>query len=215
MAKRQVKAIGVARRAAAKIERFVEAYFANSENQTRAYLAVNPNVTYGTAAVEGHRLIKNPKVHAMIEKRRAEMRAQYALTAERVFQELGRLSYFDPRKLVDADGRPIPLHKLDDDTAAALAAIELEMKGEGKDAVAVTRWRPFDKISALEKAVKILRLYDKPPPPPPDEEGRQVAEDPRETARRMAFLLRAGAAAEERSLAKPAPVRRKKLVLPA
>jgi phage terminase small subunit len=44
--------------------RFVDAYFAEGENQTRAYLKTHPNVTYNTAAVEGHRLLKDPKVHA-------------------------------------------------------------------------------------------------------------------------------------------------------
>lgn len=42
-----------------------------------------------------------------------------------------------------------------------------------------------------------------------------VVEDPRETARRMAFLLACGAAAEEKGQAKPAPKARKKLPVPA
>jgi len=193
--------------------RFVESYFAHRENATEAYLAVKPNVARNTAGAEGHKLLKIPEIHKAIERRRGEIRAQFALTAERVFQELGRLSYFDPRKLVDAQGKPIPLHLLDDDTAAALAAIELEMREDGKDVVSVTRWRPFDKVAALGKAVKILRLEDRPPPPPPDDLGLQ--QDPRELAKRMVYLLRAGVAAKEKSEARPERPVKKKITIPA
>ena len=56
--------------------------------------------------------------------------------------------------------------------------------------VVINRWRSFDKISALEKAVKILRLYDKPPPPPPEDDGLQHVDDPpSEIVRRVAFML--------------------------
>ena len=196
-------------------ERFVNAYLSKGENATQAYLEIKPGVATNSAATEGYRLLKLPEIQRAIEQRRAEIRNRFALTAERVFQELGRVSYFDPRKLVDANGKPIPLHKLDDDTAAALSAIELEQRGEGKDAVAVTRWRPFDKMAALGRAVKILRLEDKPPPPPPDADGHQRTEDPRELAKRVAFLLRRGAVADVKAQEKPARPAKKKLALPA
>lgn len=167
----------------ARNERFVEAYFATGENATQAYLAVNPKVTTGSAAVEGHKLLKLPKIQQAIEERRQELRRRFALTADRVLQELERVSFFTAKKLVDAKGQQIPLHKLDDDTAAALAAVEMEVQANG---TTLTRWRPFDKVAALEKAAKILRLYDKPPPPPPDEELEQ---DEEEVARRLAFWL--------------------------
>lgn len=201
--------------------RFVEAYFAKGENATEAYLAIKPTVARNTAGAEGHKLLKTPEIYKAIEKRRAEIRAQFALTTDRVFQEHARIAYFNPKKLVDANGKAIPLHQLDDDTAAALSHVEVtetEVKGTGKDKQVITRkikGRPFNKTGTLREVSKILRLYDKPPPPPPDEEGRQVAEDPRETARRMAFLLRAGAAAEGKAQAKPARPAKKKLTIPA
>lgn len=174
--------------------RFVDAYFAEGENQTRAYLKTHPNVTYNTAAVEGHRLLKDPKVHAMVEKRRTELRAKYALTSDRVIQELARVAYFNPRALFDDKGKNVELHKLDPDTSAALT---LELDGKGNVLKARTP-TPAAKNTALEKGVKILRLYDKPPPPPPDEMGKPQVYDPQETARRMAFLLRAGDEATKR-----------------
>ena len=188
--------------------RFVEAYFANRENATEAYQVLKPDVARNTAGAEGHKLLKKPEIHKAIEKRRAQIRAQFALTTDRVFQEHARISYFNPKKLVDAKGKAIPLHELDDDTAAALASVEIvetEIRGKGEDKVILTRrikGRPFNKPSTLREVSKILRLYDKPPPPPPDEEGR-LAEDPQDVARRLAFLLEREASERRAAGAKP------------
>jgi len=93
--------------------------------------------------------------------------------------------------------------------------IETIVTGKGKDKVVTTRrlkGRPFNKPTALEKGIKILRLYDKPPPPPPDEEGRQAVEDPIELAKRMAFLLAKGDAEKRRAAAAPhKPAKKRKL----
>ena len=195
---------------------FVQSYLALGENATQGYLQVRPDVSYQTAATEGYKLLKIPEIQKAIEKRRAEIRAQFALTTDRVYQELARISYFNPKKLLDDKGKAIPLHRLDDDTAAALSTVDITettVQGKGKDRVVTTRHvkgRPFNKNTALGHANKILRLYDRPPPPPPDLEGKQLG-DPKEQARRLAFMLAKGDAQikKERS---PAPVRVKKKV---
>jgi len=205
--------------AAERLVRFVEAYIANGENGTQAAIAIG--VPERGAHVQASRWLKDVKVQKLLEKKRQELRARYALTTDRVVQELARVSYFNPKRLVDANGKPIPLHQLDDDTAAALSSVEIsevETRGRGKNKVVINRLvkgRPFNKPTALEKSIKILRLYDKPPPPPPDETGEQRMEDPRDTARRMAFLLAKGARADEKADPKPAPARRKKLPVAA
>lgn len=198
--------------------RFVEAYIAKGENATQAYLEVNPGVTVGSAAVEGHRWLKRPKIQKAIEKLRAELRAKFALTTDRVVQELARLSYFNPKRLVDAAGKPIPLHRLDDDTAAALAAVEIseiETRGRGKNRVVVNRLvkgRPFNKPIALEKSIRILRLYDKPPPPPPDE---VPPVDRKDLVRRMAYLLHEREHEIQKEAPSPASPKKKKVATPA
>jgi phage terminase small subunit len=182
---------------------FVDAYLAMGENGTRAYMQVYGNTNPNAAGVQAFRLLRNSKIQQAIEKRRAEIRAKFGLTTDRVMHELGRINYFNPKRLVDQNGKAVPLHQLDDDTAAALASvetIETTVQGKGKDKVVTTRrikGRPFNKVTALEKSIKILRLYDRPPPPPPDETGKAMT-DPRETARRMLFLLARGSAAAER-----------------
>ncbi|MGH6629014.1 MAG: terminase small subunit [Burkholderiales bacterium] len=215
MAKRR---IGTSKKAAAEREsRFVNAYIGNGENATRAYMDVYGSTNTGSAAVEGHKLLKRPKVAAMLERRRAELRRKFGLTSDRVIYELARVSYFNPKRLVDQNGKAIPLHRLDDDTAAALASIEVtetEVKGKGTNKVITTRClkgRPFNKPIALEKSIKILHLYEKPPPPPPEEPGADEA-GIREAVKTMAFLLeRQAVEAKNASLPKPKKLVRKKL----
>ena len=200
--------------------RFADAYIAKGENALQAYLEIKPHVTDGTAGVEGHRLLKIPRVQKLIEIRRMELRRKFALTTDRVIQEQARICYFNPKDMVDADGNGIPLHKLKEDTAAALAAVEvvtITTKGKGKDQVTtkqVMKARPFNKVSALEKSIRMLRLYDKPPPPPPDAPD-PAYQDPKDTARRMAFLLARGAAAAEAPAAEKPQAKRKKTALRA
>lgn len=164
--------------------RFVEAYFTHLENATRAYLQVKPHVSDTTANTEGSRLLANPKVQQLVEKRRAELRAKSALTAERVYEELSGIGYFNPKNLLNEKGEVKPLHELDDRTACALEVVV--ENGQ-------MRYRAHDKNRALEQATKILRLTDRPPPPPPDADtGKPV--DMRSVAKRLLFILKKEAA---------------------
>lgn len=195
--------------------RFADAYIATGENSTQAYLQLKPHVTDTTAATEGWKLLRIPEVKKLVEERRMELRRKFSLTTDRVIQEQARICYFNPKDMVDDKGNEIPLHKLNEDTAAALASVEvttITTTGKGKDQVVtkrVMKARPFNKVSALEKSIRMLRLYDKPPPPPPDAPDAAF-QDPKDTARRMAFLLARGAAAAEKPAAPKARAVKKK-----
>jgi phage terminase small subunit len=94
------------------------------------------------------------------------------ITAERVMLELGRVAFSDLRKIVDDDGRLLPLKDLDADTAAAIAGIEVESRTEvvkGLDLATgepVTRMTPVvttkikrsDKVAALNILAKHFKL---------------------------------------------------------
>lgn len=191
--------------------RFVEVYVALNGNATQAYLAIKPNVKDTTAAVEGHKFLRLPKVQRWIEERRAQLRRQFALTSERVLEEHARLAYFDPSKMLDEDGNPLPLHKVDPATRSGLARFQVkttEVIGEGADRKVIhktTSFAPFNKPSVLNLVNKILGNYEAPPPPPPPEPGDDEV-DWQDTARRMLF----GLAKLAKEAAKPAQVKRKK-----
>lgn len=194
---------------------FVDAYLANGQNATQA--AITVGYAPKSAYVRGYELVKNSQVQVLIEKRRAVLRAKFGLTTDRVLLELGRVNYFDPRKVVDENGKAIPLHLLDEDTAAALAAIEItetSVTGEGEDKVTTTKVikaKPYNKVSSLEMSVKLLRLYDAPPPAPVDER-REV--DMGAVALRIAFILERNAHEVDKAAQPKLLPAKKKLQIP-
>lgn len=69
-------------------------------------------------------LLESPEIQKRIREltKRALDRAD--ITAERVMLELGRLAFADARRLFDDDGAPLPPHKLTDDAAATVEAVD-------------------------------------------------------------------------------------------
>lgn len=146
-----------------KQQQFVAEYLIDlnaTEAYKRAgYKAKNSNV----AGVEAHKLLKNPKIADAVTAGMKAREERTHITADRVLQELARIAFFDPRKLLDASGNPRSLADLDDDTAAAVAGLDLleEYRGEGKDRVFVGYVKKFkiaDKNTALTNAMKHLGI---------------------------------------------------------
>jgi len=63
-------------------EAFALAYIASGENATKAYLALRPDVLRTTAAVEGCKLLRNPKVARAVADARAERYAALEMQAD-------------------------------------------------------------------------------------------------------------------------------------
>lgn len=84
------------------------------------------------------------------------------ITAQRVMQEIGRIAFLDIRKFYDANGNLKPIHELDDDAAAALSSVDVEVKwtGKGDEAVPVTtkKIRTVDKMAGLNLLAKHFKL---------------------------------------------------------
>jgi phage terminase small subunit len=94
------------------------------------------------------------------------------ITAERVMLELARVGFSDIRKIVDVDGRLLPLIELDDDIAASIAGIEVESRMEATvetdlatgepvkrmTPVITTKIKKSDKVAALNILAKHFKL---------------------------------------------------------
>lgn len=143
-------------------ERFVLEYIKDF-NGTRAYKAANAGVADNTAGTEAWRLLKNPEIQSSIAAARDRITGRMELTAERIHLETARLAFFDPRRLFRADGTPKPITELDDDTAAALAGLEVQQieLGDADNPIPATvrKYKVADKNSALERAAKLLALF--------------------------------------------------------
>ncbi len=121
-----------------------------------------------SAAVDAARMLRNAKVAAAVEAWKCRQQNKMEITAERVLQELHKLATFDSRNLYYADGSRIPVHLLDDFTAAAVSAVEDETTettiaaGEG-DAVKTVRRnqrvKMADKGQNLERLGRYFKLF--------------------------------------------------------
>lgn len=121
------------------------------------------------AEVTASKLLRHPKVAAALAPKQQQQVAERAeainrmeLSVERTRLEVARLAYFDPRKLYDDDGNLKKITELDDDSAAAIAGMDvLELRGENGVIGVVKKYKFADKNSALDKAAKIDGLYAK------------------------------------------------------
>lgn len=171
---------------AGKVER-VNGLLPKQANFVREYLidgnatqaAIRAGYSPKSAHVIGQENLKKPAIaellsqkQTVIAARQDERLAAMELTKERVAREIARLSFCDPRKLFGKDGAPIPIEQLDDDTAAAIAGLEvLEVwEGTGKNRRYVGQLKKYKlaaKAAPLDMAAKILRMYEEPKEAPP------------------------------------------------
>lgn len=144
-----------------KQERFVAEYLVDL-NATQA--AIRAGYSAKTAKEQGARLLTNVHIQAAVQKRRQQHQENTGLTVERVLQEAMRLAFFDIRKLTDAEGNPIPINQLDDDTAAAIQGLELateRSRDEDGSVTVVRKYKIADKNAAVERLFKHLGLFQK------------------------------------------------------
>lgn len=116
--------------------------------------------------VNASKLMASTKVQLRVEELKERITNAGIASATRVLLEASRLATFDPRKLFREDGSPKPINELDDDTAAALAGLdvleEFEGSGDGRVFVGYTKkYKVADKNSALEKLFKHHGLYER------------------------------------------------------
>lgn len=153
-----------------KQAKFVAEYLI-SGNATQA--AIHAGYSPKTAHVIGQENLKKPAIASLLSEkqvliaaRQDERLAAMELTAARVQREIARISFFDPRKMFAADGRPLAITELDDDTAACIVGLDVleQYEGSGEDRALVgliKKYKIADKNSGLDKAAKILGLYEK------------------------------------------------------
>lgn len=138
--------------------RFVDEYLIDlNATQAAARAGYKPGPT---AEVQGARLLGNDRVKALISKRMKDRQERTEITQDRVLQELARLAFFDVRKLVGENGKPIPIQELDDDTARAVVGLDIARIGnleigEGE----VLKFKIADKRAALVDIGKHLGMF--------------------------------------------------------
>lgn len=119
-----------------------------SEAYRRAYSAKHMRVK--TVHECASRVLADRKVSARVADLRAKAAERAELSVADVMASLARVLRFDPRKLVDGKGKAKALHELDEDTALALNAVEI-------DGMKVR----VDRSAARDQAMKHLGMYER------------------------------------------------------
>ena len=127
--------------------------------------AIRAGYSPKTAEQMASRLLRKVKVREFIDKLMKKRQEKVGITQERVLQELARIAFFDPKKLFDNEGNPIPITELDDDTAAVIAGLDLKEEYEGygdeRKFVGYTKKiKLSDKNSALNLAMRHLGMLN-------------------------------------------------------
>ena len=151
----------VARPLNEKQVRFVREYLVDL-NATQA--AIRAGYSPRTASEQSFELLRKPQIAAEVEKQRHLHAKNTGLSVERLLAEAMRLAFFDIRKLTDAEGNPIPINELDDDTAAAIQGLELateRSRDEEGSITVVRKYKIADKNAAIERLFKHMGLFQK------------------------------------------------------
>lgn len=142
---------------------------ASGKTQSDAYREAYPKSKAwkdGSVHTKASLLMSNVKVQQRVAELKERIAGVGIASAERTLLEASRIALFDPRKLFREDGSPKPINELDDDTAGALAGLDVleEFSGSGDDRAFVgytKKYKVADKNSALEKLFKHHGLYER------------------------------------------------------
>jgi phage terminase small subunit len=110
-------------------------------------------------------LLRKHEIAIALKEAQRQRAARVEITQDRVLQEVARLAFLDYRKFVNDDGSVKPIHELDDDTAAALAGLDVfeEFEGRGEDRVQIgftKKLKVFDKKGALELLMRHMGMLN-------------------------------------------------------
>ena len=130
--------------------RFVEEYLVDL-NGTQA--AIRAGYSKKTAAVIARENLRKPLIEMAIREELDRCTKESWMSRDRLLLEVARLAYADVRQLYDEKGRLKPVAELEDDIAAAIAAIDVSV---GPSFDVTKKVRLCDKGAAQERLAKLL-----------------------------------------------------------
>jgi len=89
---------------------FVLIYESNGRNATRAYLEIHPGVKVTTAAVEGWKLLRIPKIAAALEEDTKERFARLEMKADEALARISEIARADVSDAYGDDGTILPVY---------------------------------------------------------------------------------------------------------
>lgn len=150
-----------------KQKRFCNEYLVD-HNAKRAMIAAGYSAK--TAEVTGCKMLRVAKVKAYLVEKERKIEKKLEISAERTMLELARIAYGDARQFYDDKGNLIPIHKLSDDAAAAVAGMEVEevfdKTRKGFQTGILKKIKRYDKLPALNMLAKHFKIFEEAPSAP-------------------------------------------------
>lgn len=137
-------------------QRFFVVEYQKDFNATQA--AIRAGYSKRTADRIGPELLGKTCIAEAIKEATEKRLKKIEISAERVLQEIARCSLFDVRKLFNEDGSLKPPHEWDDDTAAAVAGLDVQEITVGEKVGTVKKVKTVDKRGSLELLAKHFKL---------------------------------------------------------
>jgi phage terminase small subunit len=105
-------------------------------------------------------LLAKPDIQEEVARRMKLREKRTEITQDRVLAELANIAFFDIRKTVDQEGRPLPLNQLDNETARAIISADICKFGNAEVGIGeITKLRFSDKRAALVDIGKHLGMF--------------------------------------------------------
>jgi phage terminase small subunit len=138
-------------------ERFAHEYL---KDRNGKQAAIRAGYAAHSAEVTASKLLRHPKVKAMVDAAGAEVAERVKVEAADVLRELMRLGYSDPAEAFDEHGALLPLKKMPLDIRRAISSVEVEQQtvdGVSVGTVAKVKFWPKDKgLEMLSKHLGLL-----------------------------------------------------------
>ena len=136
-------------------------------NATAAYQRAGYKAKSSAAAASACRLMSKPEIVAYLSEKRRLLAEATDFKLERLVKEIKAIALFDPRRLFRSDGSMLPPHEWPDDVAAAVGSVDVDeiiqqVDGRAKVIGYTRKLRPWNKLEALEKGLKLLSAYPEP-----------------------------------------------------
>lgn len=145
----------------AQQQMFVEAFFAN-----RRMNAGEAAVVAGYKKTDGNRLLDNPAIRAIIEKRMQEIIWEHQASRERIVRELQCIAFMNPQDLFDDEGKIRPLKDMPQAVARTIRKMRVsyveEIDPETGESVTIKSFDIdfHDKLTAIELLMRHLGMMD-------------------------------------------------------
>ena len=129
--------------------------YLTDRNATRAALRAGYS---RDTAMNGY-LMTLPKIKLYLEQQMETIAQEAQVSHAQILHELSKIAFGNMGNFFDADGGIKPMNDVGEDDKAALWSVSVSDAGSGATATSITKFRMYNKLSALDKIARHINFY--------------------------------------------------------